>query len=56
MVVDWRQAIIAVGKDVSDPKTLVVFGFKNPKSQQIAQLGFEGLVTALELAASYGGK
>lgn len=54
--VDWKSKVTAVGKVVADPASLVTFGFKNPRSQQIVQDSFGILIGGISLAASYGGK
>lgn len=52
-VCDWQQAVAQIAQGVSDPTALTAFGFKNPKSQQIVQLGFAGLLAGINLAVEF---
>lgn len=54
--VNWKSAVFDVSAVAGDTKTLTAFGFKNPKTQQLVQLGFATLSTALSAASQFGGK
>lgn len=54
---DWKTEIVNIAQAVANnPAALTTFGFKNPKSQQTAQLGFKALADAIQLAAQFGGQ
>ena len=54
--VDWRSAMLAVSTAVAS-SDLTTFGFKNPQTQQLVQVGFATLISILStIPATFGGK